>query len=447
MRKKGLAFLLAATMAIGCFTGCGDEKSTESTDNNTKNEAGTNQGSTDNGNTEEPASTKGDESAIQELIDATTETVALRVWASEEDQTFTQERIDAFKALYPTVSFEIELGSCSEADAKDNVIQDVTAAPDVYTFADDQLIELVKAGALTEIDATYTFDAGKENSAGSVNAATYNGKLYAYPMTADNGYFMYYDSTVFTEDDVKSLDTMIAAADKAGKKIAMNLESGWYLYSFFKGAGLEATLSSDGVTNTCNWNTGVGPDVAQAIIDYCKTGTFIDVDDTTLTTGVINGDYAAAVSGTWNSDAFKEAMGQGYAACKMPTFKAGGTEYQMASFAGCKLIGVNPYSKFIGWSMLLAEFLTNEESQVLRFNARALGPSNIKAASSEDVQSNAAIAALAAQSDYSTPQIIGGKFWDPATTLGKILAEGNPDGTPLQTVLDNAVAGITAAVD
>ena len=33
------------------------------------------------------------------------------------------------------------------------------------------------------------------------------------------------------------------------------------------------------------------------------------------------------------------------------------------------------------------------------------------------------------------------------TTLGKILVNGNPDGIELQTLLDNAVAGITAAGD
>ena len=57
-------------------------------------------------------------------------------------------------------------------------------------------------------------------------------KLYGYPMTADNGYFMYYNKDYFTEEDVKSLDTMLSVAQAAGKKVAMEFNSGWYLYSF-----------------------------------------------------------------------------------------------------------------------------------------------------------------------------------------------------------------------
>ena len=44
-------------------------------------------------------------------------------------------------------------------------------------------------------------------------------------------------------------------------------------------------------------------------------------------------------------------------------------------------------------------------------------------------------------------QRVGSKYWDPAAALGKIIVNGNPDNTDLQTMLDNAVAGITAPGD
>ncbi len=119
----------------------------------------------------------------------------------------------------------------------------------------------------------------------------------------------------------------------------------------------------------------------------------------------------------------------------------------MASFAGFKLVGVNPYSQNVGDAMLFAEFMTNEENQISRFEIRGQGPSNVNAAASEKVQAAPAIAALAAQSAFSTVQRVGNKYWEPAAALGKILVNGNPDGIELQTLLDNAVAGITAAGD
>ncbi len=433
MRKKVLAMLMAATMVSGCLVGCGGaEKET----------------ATSNGASSEATSETSSEDAVANLIAATKGTVEMSVWASEEDQEFTTGLLDSFKAQYPDVDFDITLGAMSEADAKDSILTDVEAAPDVFAFADDQINELVKANALQEVVTTYTYDVKNENLAGSVEAATMNGKVYAYPMTADNGYFMYYDSSVFTEADVESLDTMIEAAKKADKQIAMIVSDAWYNYSFFKGAGYDVTLNEDGLTNSCTWNAEGATDVAQAIIDLGATGVFVNAkEDADIVTGIKKGKYAAAISGVWNADAIEKAWGENYAATKLPTFTVAGEQVQMSSFSGYKMIGVNPLSKNVGWSMLLAEYLTNKENQVARFEARGLGPANIEASESDAVQASPAIAALAKQAAYATPQRVGGNYWEPANTLGQTLISGNSKGTDLQELLDNAVEGITAPVE
>lgn len=432
MRKKVLSLTLVAAMMAGCLAGCGNA---DSKDEGTTVAAG-------DSTTQAAAS----DDAIQNLIDATTGTVDLTVWASEEDQELTTKLIDNFKGQYPDVDFNITLGAESESKAKDDILVDVEAAPDVYAFADDQINELVNAGALQAVQATYTYDVASANLAGSIEAATVNGTLYAYPMTADNGYFMFYDSSVFTEDDVQSLDAMIEAAKKANKKIAMDVSNGWYIYSFFQGAGLDLTLNDDGLTNTCNWNQAGGTDVVQAILDLFKTGVFVDMGDEDQATAIAEGTICAAVNGTWRADDAKAAWGDNYAAAKLPTYTVAGKQVQMSSYSGYKLIGVNPHSKNVGWSMLLAEYLTSEDVQVTRFNERGLGPSNINASESDAVKADPAISALAAQAAYATPQRVGGNYWTPAETLGSILAQGNPDGTDLQTLLDNTVDGIDAPV-
>ena len=421
--RKFVALAAVASMLIGSLAGC-------------------------SGNTDETSAGGGavGDDAIQNLIAATEGTVSLTVWASEEDQAYTQGLIDEFIALYPDVTFDIQLGSESESTCKDTVLTDIEAAADVFTFADDQIQALVDAGALQPITAYYTYDVANENVAGAVDAATVNGQLYAYPMTADNGYFMFYDSSIYTEEDVQSLDSMIAAAEASGTKIGMDLSSGWYLYSFFAGAGLTLSLNDDGTTNSCTWNEAGGTDVAQAIIDYFGTGVLVNMTDDEQATAIANGEISACVNGTWRAETAQEAWGDNYAAAKLPTYNLNGTETQMSSFSGCKLVGVNAYSDQIGWSMLLAEYLTNESAQIGRFNARGLGPSNIAAANSAEVQANPAIAALAAQADFATPQRVGGNYWAPSQTLGEILASGNPDGTDLQTLLDTAVEGIEAPV-
>lgn len=453
MKKKVLATLLTATLAVASLSGCGSNGGGATADSAPAPAAAEEEAPAaaddaapaDDASAADTSAAADTSDAVANLIAATTDTVTLRVWASEEDQALTTQLIDNFKSTYSDVTFDITLGSESESTAKDTVLTDVEAAADVYAFADDQINELVQAGALQEVAATYTYDVKSANSAGAVEAASVGGKLYAYPMTADNGYFMFYDASVFSESDVQSLEKMLEVAEAAGKKVAMDISNGWYIYSFFQGAGYELTLNDDG-SNTCTWNASGATDVAQTIMNLCETNTLVNMNDEQMATAIAEGTVAAAVNGTWRAETAADAWGDNYAATKLPTFNVAGKDCQMSSYSGYKLVGVNPYSANIGWAMLLAEYLTNEESQTARFEARGLGPANINAASSSAVQANPAIAALAEQAAYATPQRVGGNFWAPAETLGQVLVDGNV-GSDLQSVLDTAVEGITAPIE
>ncbi|SFR81543.1 extracellular solute-binding protein [Anaeromicropila populeti] len=434
MRKKLLTALLSATLIVASLTGCGN-KGNDSAD------------TTEKANQTEAASQTETE-APAEL-----ENVKLTVWGSEEDQSMLQTMIEGFKEAYADKAvFDISLGVESESTAKDTVLTDIESAADVFAFADDQLNELVSAGALQPIsintDAVIEACGGAES--GSVQAATADGTLYAYPMTADNGYFMFYNKEYFSETDVQSFDKMMEVAANAGKKVTMKMDDGWYLYSFFKGAGLNLGLAEDGVNNVCDWNATDGKysgvDVTEALLNIAKNPGFVSLADEAFVTGVQDGSIIAGVNGTWNATVAKETWGENYAATKLPTYTLAGDQVQMSSFAGYKLIGVNAYSDNAGYAMLLGEWLTNYDNQVLRFETRGLGPANVEAAASESVQSDPAIAALAQQSQYATVQRVGGNYWSPAETFGAIIVAGNEKGTDLQKLVDNMVEGIVAPI-
>lgn len=381
---------------------------------------------------------------------AVAEEVSLRVWVGDNaDVEWINTVIANFKAAYPENTYNIEVGIQGEGDCSKVVLNDVTAAADVFTFADDQFNSLYNAGALQQvvIDPETVI---ANNVAGSVAAATgIDGQLYAYPATADNGYFMFYNKEYFTEEDVQTLDGMLEKAAAAGKKVGFPMSNAWYFYSWFKGAGLDMHVTDDGVTNTCNWNATdtaiTGVQVLEALLKITAHPGFVEADSDPFVAGVKDGSIIAGVSGTWNANVAAETWGENYAATKLPTYTVADQQVQMASFAGYKLVGVNAYSENVGYAMDFAAFMTNEQSQVLRFEMRSQGPSNINAAASESVQSAPAIAALAAQAAYADVQRVGGKYWDAAAALGKILVNGNPDNIDLQTLLDNCVAGITAA--
>lgn len=376
-----------------------------------------------------------------------TGTVNLTVWGAEEDEELLSQIIGSFQEKYrEQADFNITYMPQSESSCTNALMADLEQGADVFAFADDQLNTLVAAGALEPVENAEAVK--KANLPEAVLAASVNDTLYALPLTADNGYFLYYNKQYFSEDDIKSFDQMLTIAAENEKKISMEWSSGWYVYSLFGNTGLTVGLNDDGITNYCTWNSTngsiKGTDVARAMQDIAMHPGFTSVDDAGFLAGVKNGTIIAGVNGVWNSVALEQAWGRNFGAAKLPSYRCAGKQVQMASFSGYKLIGVNAYSKHREWAAKLAEWIANEENQKLRFQLRGQGPSNINAAASDEVQNSPAIAALLAQSEFSCLQRIGGNFWDPVTAFTANILAGNPSGKSLQEQLDTMVEGIIA---
>ena len=374
------------------------------------------------------------------------ETVSLTVWGAEEDAALLPELFASFRNHYAgQADFQITYQPQSESNCKDALLGSLEEGADVFAFADDQVAALAAAGGLDPIADDAAIRSASLPAA--VEAASVGDALYAYPLTADNGYFLYYNKAYFTQEDVQSLERLLEAAARAEKLVAMDWSSAWYVYAFFGNTGLEVGLNDDGLTNYCTWNSADGPirgvDVAQAMLDIAASPGFSNRPDGEFLVGVQDGSVIAGVSGVWNSVAVQEAWGDDMGAAKLPTYRCGGREVQMASFSGCKLIGVNAYSSHPEWATRLAEWITSEENQRLRFEMRGQGPANVSAANSQAVQSSLAIAALLDQSNHSQLQRVGGKFWDPVAQFADSMAQGNPSGASLQAQLDRMVQGVS----
>ncbi|MDE7133311.1 MAG: extracellular solute-binding protein [Lachnospiraceae bacterium] len=374
--------------------------------------------------------------------------VELKVWAEESNFETLGKMIESFKQEYAgQADFEIILEASADGEARNNVLGDIHNSADIFSMPDDQLYSLIAGGALSPV--ANQEQVKNANLAEAVEAASYKGTLYAYPYSADNGYFLYYDKNYFTEEDVKTLDGVLAVAEAAGKKVSMEFNSGWYLYSFFGNTGLEFGINEDGVTNYCNWNSTegaiTGVDVAQALLDITASPAFVAQGDGDFVTGMQEGKVIAGISGVWNAMSVKETWGADYGACKLPTYTCKGQQIQMASFTGYKMFGVNANSEHLAWAHKLADWLTNEENQTLRFAERNQGPSNKNAAASDEVGKVPAIAAVIEQSQYGNLQRVGNSYWTACTKFADIIAAGNPDNVPLQDLMDTLTDGIAAS--
>lgn len=374
-------------------------------------------------------------------------TVELVVWGAQEDEELLKQLIASFQNSHQgEADFRIRFAPQGETDCKDALLADLENGADVFTFADDQLNALAAAGGLNPVENPEEIRQSSLDRA--VEAASVGSTLYAYPLTADNGYFLYYNKAYLKEQDVATLDRILDVAEAKGKLFTMDWSSAWYVYAFFGNTGMEVGLNQDGITNYCTWNRPDGElrgvDVAQAMLDIAASPAFSSRADAGFLEGVRDGSVIAGVSGVWNAVALEEAWGKDLGAAQLPTYTCRGRQIQMASFSGCKLIGVNAYSDHYQWADRLARWIAGESGQKLRFELRGQGPANIQAAEACDVDRSPAIAALLAQSEFSHLQRIGGNFWDPVTVFGENMAVGNPENQDLQKQLDKMVEGITA---
>ena len=341
-------------------------------------------------------------------------------WVSEVDGVASQvkEQIDAFEAANPGIVINALIEGVNEGDVASKVLTDVASAPDMYFFAQDQLSRLIQAAALAAPGKNAQEPLRENNDEISVDSSTVGGTIYAYPMTSDNGYFMYYDKSIISESDAQDMTKIIKACESAGKKFRFALENAWYTASFFLGAGCVSSWSTDSDGNfngvEDDFNSDKGLIAMKGMMELTQSKCYDSDADVFTDAGVV-------ISGIWNYGAASEFFGKNLGITDLPSYTVDGKSYHLGSFSGNKLLGVKPQSDAKKAAVLskLALYLTGEECQEQRFDRFQWGPSNIKVQSSDKVKSNSALTALAEQNKFATPQgQIHGSWWDIAKVLG-----------------------------
>ena len=365
----------------------------------------------------------------------------LKIWVPDATKEFTEKQVAAFMEAHPEYAdYAVTVEAVGEGDAASNMLTDLDAGADIFNFAQDQLARLVAAGALIELSEENAAIVAEENDAGSVAAATMGDLVYAYPLTSDNGYFLYYDKSVVS--DPGSLEAIVADCEAAGKGFYMEINSGWYQPAFFFGAGCTLTYDTDdaGAFTACNidYASDKGVGALKAMIELAKSPAFKNGSSVSNATNV-----AAIVDGTWDSSAAKELFGDNYACAKLPTVDINGTATQLGGFGGFKLLGVKPQTDEAKLALCddLALFLSSGDVQLARYEAVGWGPSNIAAKADPAVQADEALAALGDQLSYTIPQgQYPGDYWGLATALGDSVIAGeynNADDAALLAALQN----------
>jgi arabinogalactan oligomer/maltooligosaccharide transport system substrate-binding protein len=351
-------------------------------------------------------------------------TVTLKVWGPNQEQNFLQAKAEEFKTANPNLNIDFEFAAIGEPDLSGLLTIDVAGGADVFAFPDDQLQDLVTAGALSPVQQ-FRADVIARNIDWSVDVATVGDTVYAYPNTADNGVFMYYDKRHISAGQMTSLDSILAIAEEKNSKIVIDPAGGWAMSMWFATTG---NISWDAAKQeqTIDWNNPAGLNAAKGMFKAYSTNRIIRNEkllptlflenDNDITKGVI-----AGVSGTWTANTFTGILGaENIGMIKMPTFTVGsGEQVQLGSMIGAKLIGVNGFTKQPALAHQFANFLTNADTQKARALQLGVGPSNLAAAADPLVQAIPSIKAISDQAPFGIPQAksVSKFYWIPASAF------------------------------
>ena len=418
--KKIFALLLAMCMVLS-LAACG-----------AKNDAPTTAATEKPAETEAPAATE----APAEVKDIT-----LKVWGPQEDQvdasSWLPTMCEQFNAAHPEWNITFVYEVCPEGDAGKNVTQDPSAAADVYMFANDQLGTLIQANAIAQLGGKYLDEVVADNSDSMIASVTgTDGGVYGVPFTG-NTWFMYYDKSVFTEDDIKSLDTMLEKG-----KVSFPLTNSWYIASFFFANG--GTIFGDaGIDAAAGVDFGgdKGAAVTEYLVNLYSNPNFVVDADGSGMAGLRDGSVNVLFSGTWDASAVREALGDNFAAAQLPTITINGEAKQLQSFAGSKAIGVNPNCQNMQAAVALAVYLGSAEAQLAHYEMRGIIPTSLALTADPAIQADAVALAQAntiANTSVVQPSIPEmNNYWVPAENFGKAIVSG-------EVTLDNAAEKVDA---
>lgn len=422
MKRKALSIMLACTMAATLAVGCGGNGGAAPADSAAP-AADTAAPVADTASDTASADSGSEAAAPAEITDYGAGTIT--IWVADNVVDFTAENAEAF-VMEKDPDYTVVVEPVGEGSAAGNMITDVEGGADLYGFAQDQTARLVSAGALQQLTGT-GFDTWvtDNNDSGAAGAAKVGDTIYAFPMTSDNGYFLYYDSSVVT--DPSTLEGIISQCEAAGKNFYYDL-SGWYNTAFFFGTGckLEYTTDDSGAFTGSNidYASDKGVVALQEMIEMAGSSSFQNGSSVDAGTNI-----GAIVDGTWDAESAKAVFGDNYACAKLPTFTGtDGQTYQMSGFGGFKLMGVKPQTDAgkLRLCLELAQFLTSAPAQVDRYRAAGWGPSNLEAQQNDEVLSDIALAALAQQLAFTIPQgQYPDGYWSLAEAMRDDIIAGN----------------------
>ena len=386
--------------------------------------------------------------ATESAAPVETQDVTLKIWVPEEEVDITDQMVQNFDDAHDEFNITYEIAVVGIDEAPQALETDAETAADIFYTPSGGVADLAGKGLLLPI--TKDFETIKDELPESaLTAVTIDGLTYAVPFSP-NTFFMYYNKDFYTEDEVKSLDTMMAKDLGDGNyNFSTQVTNSWYAEMFFLGNGC-TLFGADGTDPTeCSFNNEKGVEAGQYILDMVNSGKYLEDKDGVGGSAFKDGTLGAVTSGAWSAPEFREALGDKLGAVALPTAKIGGSDVQLSNFVDFKTITVKSNTAYPLAAQQLAVYLANPENSLTRYKEQGDVPVLKSLSGSQEIAEDMVAMALNAQASKATnqPSIPKmGDYWDPMQALGAGIYFGDINSGNLQAQLDALVDSITGTL-
>ncbi len=356
----------------------------------------------------------------------------ISIWTTANEAELIEEIIEEYNdTALPENQIKAEIEIKDPSHLSSQIIADPSNGPGLFYCNDSECRILKENNILMSLENTgYDTIIRTNNSPISIKCASIDNELYGFPFSVDNGYFLYYNATYLSEDDVKTLEGILAKCDEYEKKFCMDV-GGWYTASWFFANGVGGPDSctfhedeSGKIFYDINWDE---PEVVQEI-EYLE-GIFQEHSNAWvlpsggegILPGLENQTTIAAVSGTWHEEVIEQYC-ENIKATKLPTFHGN----QMSTFTGSSFYSLNSFKneEQLEASAIIADLITNKEAQLRRAEQkRKSPPCNLEAMEDPRYLDNASMAIKALTDQVNACAAVQSasvetRYWDVASNIG-----------------------------
>lgn len=388
--KKLLSLSLAAILTLG-LTACGGNTTASNEGQSGAAPAESGAGS------QEPSNAGGE---TGELVPE--EGASLTLWM--DNDTYNEKIVELWNAKYPNIPLTVENVGTTDSRGKIELDGPAGVGADVFVQAHDGVAISAQSGLILEMDA-YT-DYIKENfMENAVEAVTYDGKIYAFPLSIKTIALFYnkdlVDTPVTTWDEMREFAK--SYNDPKSNKFACLWQAvePYYAHGFLAGYGYEIFGENHNDPAQLGWDT---PEAEKGMEFFATLREIYPVASADATWDAMNSMFSAGeapyvITGPWSISDFKSA-GVNFGVTKLPTLPNG---EQPISLSTVDTVCVSSFTAYPKAAMLLAKFLTDEEAMTLLYETKNELPASKVGQTYEFIVNDVYLQGVAEQAVYSLP--------------------------------------------